>query len=93
MDDHSALTSNQFGSKPKPDDGIPPLESFGTGRQRTPEEVRKLVRFHEERIRDTKRMINHYIRAGDWHGVEDAGSDIRDCLAAITALRWTLGED
>ena len=29
---------------------------------------------------------------GDWHGVEDAGSDIRDIVAAIEALEWVLGE-
>ena len=80
------------GARPKPADGTPALGSFGEARPRTHDEIRKQIRRHEERIRDTKRMINHYMTAGDWHGVEDAGSDIRDCLAAIAALRWVLGE-
>ena len=28
----------------------------------------------------------------DWHGVEDAGSDLRDLDAKIETLQWVLGE-
>jgi hypothetical protein len=28
----------------------------------------------------------------DWHGVQDAGSDLRDIDAELVGLRWVLGE-
>lgn len=28
----------------------------------------------------------------DWHGVQDAGSDLRDIEAELLGLRWALGE-
>lgn len=30
--------------------------------------------------------------SADWHGVEDAASDIRDMYAAIDALEWVIEE-
>lgn len=28
----------------------------------------------------------------DWHGVQDAGSDLRDIEAELLGLRWVLGD-
>lgn len=52
------------------------------------------------RIATLEEQRDHYVKhldvckdKQDWHGVEDAGSDIRDIEAEIKALKWVTGED
>ena len=43
-----------------------------------------------ESLKLMKQYCQDRMERGDWHGVEDAGSDIRDIIAAIEALEWVL---
>jgi len=53
----------------------------------------------EDRIHRLEVQLDHYIEhldvckdKRDWHGVEDAGSDIRDIESEIKALKWVIQE-
>jgi hypothetical protein len=45
-------------------------------------------------IEDSLELMYQYLddrkNSGDWHGVEDAASDIRDKIAYTEALAWVL---
>lgn len=50
-----------------------------------------------DRINQLEEKKAHYVKhidvcraSEDWHGVEDAGSDVRDIEAQINALEWVL---
>lgn len=53
----------------------------------------------KDELNKTRITLDHYKKhllmcydLGDWHGVEDAGSDIRDIESKIRALEWVLGD-
>ena len=60
---------------------------------RTQEEIKLGI----EKRKGTLKLMKVYLQDRtdrmDWHGVEDAASDIRDVVAAIQALEWVLGVD
>jgi len=85
--------SKDSGTIVSPGGGIHPLENSTGVQMRNPGEIHKKINMYKSRIDDSRNMIHHFMRDGDWHGVEDFGSDIRDCLAAISALEWVLGEN
>lgn len=54
------------------------------------EEILKKVNEINYRIEFMKRYLQLKFDLQDWHGVEDAGSDIRDMEAEKKALLWAL---
>tara|TARA_X000000950_G_C13914376_1_gene660278 strand:+ start:3257 stop:3454 length:198 start_codon:yes stop_codon:yes gene_type:complete len=57
---------------------------------KTEAEIKDEILKKEESLKLMKQYCEDRMRRSDWHGVEDAGSDIRDIIAAIEALRWVL---
>ena len=60
---------------------------------RTPEELEQRIQSVSESLAALETYLITRIRVRDWHGVEDAASDIRDHEAELRALRWTAGGD
>jgi hypothetical protein len=55
-------------------------------------EIHQKISEIENRIRFMIAYMQVKIETKDWHGVEDAGSDIRDLEAEKKALLWVLEE-
>jgi hypothetical protein len=55
-------------------------------------EIHKQIGEIDNRIRFMLAYMQVKIEMRDWHGVEDAGSDIRDLEAEKKALLWVLEE-
>lgn len=58
-----------------------------------PKEIRTEIQFQESKIGQMTDYLTLKLEEGDYHGVEDAASDIRDIVAKIEALTWVLGEE
>jgi hypothetical protein len=43
-----------------------------------------------KRIADWEVYLSHNVSIRNWHGVEDAASDIRDFEAELKALEWVM---
>lgn len=56
-------------------------------------EIRREIEEKEKSLAIMKQYCLDRMHRGDWHGVEDAGSDIRDIIAAIEALEWVVNAD
>ena len=59
---------------------------------KTTDEIRDRLGSFRQSLELREELLADYMRARDWHGCEDAASDIRDCVAAIAALEWVLGK-
>ena len=59
---------------------------------KTEDEIRQTIEIKQKSLALMKQYCLDRMHRSDWHGVEDAGSDIRDIVAAIEALEWVLGE-
>jgi len=58
---------------------------------RSVEEIKRKVEEVEENIEILTTYLHSRIKQFDWHGIQDAASDIRDSEAALQVLRWVLG--
>lgn len=58
---------------------------------KTADEIRDRLGILRTSLELREELLADYMRARDWHGCEDAASDIRDREAAIAALEWVLG--
>ena len=58
---------------------------------RSEEEIKAAIETRKNTLDLMKRYLKDRTDRTDWHGVEDAASDIRDIVAAIEALEWVLG--
>ena len=58
---------------------------------RTAAEVESKILEARQNIAVLSEYLHNRIKQSDWHGVEDAASDIRDNEAALRALHWVLG--
>ena len=59
---------------------------------KTTKDIEQRIADINEKIRFMISYIQIRIDMKDWHGVEDAGSDIRDLEAERKALLWVLEE-
>ena len=57
---------------------------------KTREEILKKINEINYRVEFMKRYLQLKFDMQDWHGVEDAGSDIRDLEAEKKALLWVI---
>jgi len=57
---------------------------------KTKEQVVSKIKEVEARLEFMKKYLQVKFDVSDWHGVEDAGSDIRDLEAEKKALLWAL---
>jgi|TARA_A100001011_G_C14015735_1_gene717326 hypothetical protein len=55
-------------------------------------EIKQKVAEVEENLEVLLTYLHSRTKQRDWHGVEDAASDIRDNESALTVLRWVLEE-
>lgn len=60
---------------------------------RTAHEIKQKMAEVEENIEVLLAYLGSRIKQRDWHGVEDAASDIRDNESALTVLAWILEGD
>ena len=61
-------------------------------KMKTQEDIRREIEVKQKSLALMKQYCLDRMHRGDWHGVEDAGSDIRDIIASIEALEWVLNE-
>ncbi len=59
---------------------------------KTADEIRQVIEEKQKSLALMKQYCLDRMQRNDWHGVEDAGSDIRDIIAAIEALQWVLDQ-
>lgn len=59
---------------------------------KTKEQIINKIKEVEARLEFMKKYLQIKFDVGDWHGVEDAGSDIRDLEAEKKGLLWVLEE-
>ena len=59
---------------------------------RNKHEIKQKMEEVEENIEVLLTYLHSRIKQRDWHGVEDAASDIRDNESALTVLAWLLEE-
>ena len=60
---------------------------------RSNEEITNKIKTIKDRIKVLKTYLLSKYENEDWHGVEDAGSDIRDEYARIAELKWVLSNN
>ncbi|MBO76591.1 MAG: hypothetical protein CME17_04090 [Gemmatimonadetes bacterium] len=58
---------------------------------RSEHEIKQKVAEVEENLTVLLAYLHSRTKQFDWHGVEDAASDIRDNEAALKVLQWILG--
>ena len=58
---------------------------------KTEKDIQTRVAEVQETLRVLRAYLQDRLQLEDWHGVEDAASDIRDNEAALRTLRWMLG--
>ena len=59
---------------------------------KTKEQINNQIQEVENKISFMIGYMQLKMKSQDWHGVEDAGSDIRDMEAEKKALLWVLDE-
>lgn len=59
---------------------------------RTEDRISIQITALEERCAVWRAYLQHNVDIANWHGVEDAASDLRDFEAEIKALKWALGK-
>lgn len=58
---------------------------------RSPEEIQARIAWLEGGRNVMLAYLDLKQDNSDWHGVQDAGSDLRDIEAELLGLRWVLG--
>jgi hypothetical protein len=74
---------------PRPTFTVPTIDRVA-GRTKT--EVMARVNALKADLHSYTEYLDLKRREGDWHGVQDAASDIRDVAAAVDALEWAVNE-